>query len=282
MGDLLNKYFVNSAKDVLNGSFALSKKVMFTPEALPSFANTLYNIFLGIGVSLMTIIISVKLVQLMFDISNNCADYTVGELITRTIKSSAMIIICPFLIKVVVGQIAFPLGEFIFSQISMNSADLIDTYIQDTGISSVATGFMVVLIVGFIAGSCLCFFIKMCVYQVDLIFLQIYSVPVAISMLTDNFSFMETWWRELISQVVTVITQLICMLGVTWALSHQFTWYNFMILLGCCIDLIRNPRFLRDIWYSTGSGQSAMHMSGKIATRVMMIKNLGGRSYLQD
>lgn len=274
MGDLLNKYFTSCATSVLNAAFDLAKKLVFTPQNLPSFANTIYNVFLGVGASLMTVILAVKLVQLMFDISNNCADYTVGELITRTIKSSAMILICPFLIKIVVGQIAFPLGNWIFSQMQNNTADITKNFIQSSGISSITSGFALVLIVAFIAVAAVCFFIKMCVYQVDLIFLQIYSVPVAISMISDDFNFMETWWRELISQVLTVITQLICMLGVTWALNNKFTWYSFMILFGCCVNLIKGPRILRDMWYSTGTGKSAAHMSSKLATRVMMVKNL--------
>lgn len=282
MGELLNQYLTSCAQSVLKGSFDLAKKLIFTPQGLPSFANTLYNIFLGIGATLMTVIIAAKLVNLMFDVSNNCADYSVGELITRTIKSSAMIVICPFLIKIVVGEIAFPLGNWIFSQMSTDASNSLDSYVKSSGISSISTGFFLFLIVGFVAVSCFCFFLKMCVYQVDLIFLQIYSVPVSISMISDNFNYMDTWWRELISQVVTIITQLICMLGITWALSNKFTWYNFMILFGCCINLIKGPSFLRDMWYSTGSGRNAMHMGSKIATRVMMIKNLGGRSYLQD
>ncbi|QCH29070.1 conjugal transfer protein TrbL family protein [Clostridium tyrobutyricum] len=274
MGDLLNNYFISCATSVLNASFDLAKKLVFTPQSLPSFANTIYNVFLGVGASLMTVILAVKLVQLMFDISNNCADYTVGELITRTIKSSAMILICPFLIKIVVGQIAFPLGDWIFSQMQSNTSDITTNFIKSSGISSITSGFVLFLIVAFIAVASVCFFIKMCVYQVDLIFLQIYSVPVAISMISDDFNFMETWWRELISQVLTVITQLICMLGVTWALNNKFTWYSFMILFGCCVNLIKGPRILRDMWYSTGTGKSAAHMSSKLATRVMMVKNL--------
>ncbi|MFL0198045.1 conjugal transfer protein TrbL family protein [Clostridium sp. WILCCON 0269] len=274
MGSLLNDYFISSAKDVLQGSLDLAKKLIFTPQNLPDFANTVYNIFLGVGAYLLAIIVAVKLVNFMSDISNNCADYTVGELITRTVKASVMVVICPFLIKVIVGEIAFPLGNWIFNQISSNAADSLNNYIQSSGIASISKGFMLVVIIGFIAVASACFFIKMCVYQVDLIFLQIYSVPVAISMASDNFNFMDTWWRELISQVLTVITQLICMLGVTWALKNEFTWYNFMILFGCCCNLIKGPRILRDMWYSTGTGRTAMHMGGKLATRAMMVRNL--------
>lgn len=274
MGEMINQYLIDNAKSVLNASFELAKKLIFTPQNLPDFANTVYNIFLGAGAYLLAIIVAVKLVNLMCDISNNCADYTVGELITRTVKASAMIVICPFLIKVVVGEIAFPLGEWVFNQMADNTSSITQTYIQSSGIKSISDGFVLFLIVAFIAAASACFFIKMCVYQVDLIFLQIYSVPVAISMASDNFNFMDTWWRELISQVLTVITQLICMLGVTWALKNEFTWYNFMILFGCCCNLIKGPRILRDMWYSTGTGRTAMHMGGKLATRAMMVRNL--------
>ncbi|WP_144289761.1 hypothetical protein, partial [Clostridium autoethanogenum] len=66
MGNLLNQYLTSCAQSVLSGSFDLAKKLIFTPQGLPSFANTLYNIFLGIGATLMTVIVGAKLVNLMF------------------------------------------------------------------------------------------------------------------------------------------------------------------------------------------------------------------------
>jgi hypothetical protein len=66
------------------------------------------------------------------------------------------------------------------------------------------------------------------------------------------------------------------MVGVTWVLSNTFAWYNFMILVGCCVNLIKGPNFLRSMWYSTGTGKTAVNAGGKLATRIMMVQSLFG------
>lgn len=279
VGDMLNNYFLSSIKSALDAFFAMVAKLIFAPENLPQFANDVYNIFLATGAMLMLVILAVKIVQLEFDISNDCAQTTVGELIGRTVKASAMIVICPFLLKVLVGEIAFPLADFMFSQISTNTADGFVNYLKSSNIAEIQSStFVMMLMLGFIAISVICFFFKMCVYQVDLIFLNIYSVYVSCSMIADDNNYMGVWWRELISQITTILTQILCMVGVTWVLSNTFTWYNFMILIGCCVNLIKGPNFLRSMWYSTGTGKSAMNAGGKLATRIMMVQGLFGRA----
>lgn len=275
---MLNDYFLSIAESALNGFFQMIAKLIFSPQNLPQFANDIYNIFLGAGAMLMLVILAVKFVQLEFDISNDNAQTTVGELMGRTVKASAMIVICPFLLKVLVGQIAFPLGDFMFSEISSNTSKSVEAYINSSGISALSSGFMLIVMVAFVAVSVICFFFKMCVYQVDLIFLQVYSIPVCCSMVADDNNYMSIWWRELISQITTILTQVLCMVGVTWVFSNTFSWYNFMILIGCCVNLIKGPNFLRSMWYSTGSGKTAMNAGGKLATRMMMVQGMFGRS----
>lgn len=276
VGDMLNTYFISIAESALNAFFTMVAKLIFSPQNLPQFANDIYNIFLGAGAMLMLVILAVKFVQLEFDISNDNAQTTVGELLGRTVKASAMIVICPFLLKVLVGQIAFPLGDFMFSQIAANTSKSVEAYFTSSGISAISSGFMLAVMVGFVAIAVICFFFKMCVYQVDLIFLQIYSIPVSCSMIADDNNYMSIWWRELISQIATILTQVLCMVGVTWVFSNTFSWYNFMLLIGCCVNLIKGPNFLRSMWYSTGTGKSAMNAGGKLATRMMMVQSLFG------
>lgn len=271
---ILTKYFLSVITDSLNGFFALIAKLIFAPQALPQFANDMYNIFLAAGAALMTAIVAFKIVQLEFDISNDCAQTTVGELLGRTVKASAMIVVSPLLLKFLVGEIVYPLGDFMFGQIATNTADSFKAYITSSGISEITSGTMLIILTGFITIAVICFFFKMCVYQMDIILLQVLSVPASISLCADDNSYMGVWWREVISQITTILVQTLCMVGVTWVLTNTFSWYNFMLLIGCCVNLIKGPNFLRSMWYSTGTGKTAMNAGGKVATRIMMVKSL--------
>lgn len=267
---IMTDLFLTMFSNWLDGFFSLVSKLIFAPQALPKFANDMYNIFLATGATLMTAIVATRLIQLLFDISNDNAQTTVGELIGSTVKASAMVFLCPLLIKLIVGDIAYPLGDYMFSQISENTSTAVKAYITSSGLASITSGFMLDLLVGFIALAVIFFFFKMCVYQVDIIFLQIYSVYAACTMCAGENNYMGVWWREVLSQVVTILTQVLCMVGVTWAMTAKFEWYNFMILVGCCVNLIRGPKFLHSMWYSTGTSQ----VGGKIATRIWMMKNI--------
>lgn len=274
IGKILINAFMTMVTQTLDGFFAMVAKLIYAPQALPQFANDMYNIFLGAGASLMTAIVAFKIVQLMCDISNDNAQTTVGELLSRTIKASAMVVISPLLLKFLVGEIAYPLGDFMFSQISKNTSTAVQGYITSSGISEITSGTMLLILMGFIALAVVFFFFKMCVYQVDLILLLVLSVPASISMCADDNSYMGVWWREVISQITTILVQTLCMVGVTWVLTNKFTWYNFMILIGCGVNLIRGPKFLHTMWYSTGSGRAATNIGGKLATRMTMVKSL--------
>ena len=66
------------------------------------------------------------------------------------------------------------------------------------------------------------------------------------------------------------------MVGVVEIISgaNEFSWYQFMLLIGLCVLLIRGPSVTRNMWYATGAGKSMMGQGGKMASRVTMIKKL--------
>ncbi|WP_423243086.1 hypothetical protein [Bacillus cereus] len=41
-------------------------------------------------------------------------------------------------------------------------------------------------------------------------------------------------------------------------INEDITFFNFLLLIGCCVLLIKSPSVLRNMWYSTGSGRGMM------------------------
>ncbi|MCJ7843087.1 hypothetical protein MUB24_19840 [Lederbergia sp. NSJ-179] len=128
-----------------------------------------------------------------------------------------------------------------------------------------------------INGICCTFFHKMCIYHADILFLALVSPWAAISVMAEDNNYAGVWWREFLSQIVTIVLQVAAMVGVVEILTgsnRNMSWYKFMLLIGLCVLLIRGPSVTRSMWYATGAGKSKMNQGGKIAARMMMIRKI--------
>jgi len=272
IGNSINTYFLQCITQVLQQASLFISQILFEPKEMPDFFKKVYLIFVGIGSTIMAIIVLVNLVQYMLDVSNDQTQATVWEIITKTFKASFMIVAAPTLLILIVGQVVYPLGTYLFSTVAKDLATSTTSYITSIGnLFAQANSFVFLLMLFFITAAIVCFFFKMCVYHADLVLLEILSVWAAISMCANENNYMGVWWREVISQITTILVQTLLIAGVTTILASKFEWYNFMLLIGFCCLLIKGPSVLHSMWYSTGTGKTAM-AGGKIATRILMMK----------
>lgn len=272
IGGSINKYFLSSITQLLEQAANFISQILFEPKEMPDFFKKVYLVFLGIGVTVMGCIIAFKIVQYMVDVSNDQTQATVWEILTRTVKASFMIVAAPTLLLLIIGKIVYPLGNYMFKEVAADLTATTSTYLKSIGgLFQQENSFVLMLMMAFITIAVVSFFFKMCIYHADLILLQILSVWAAISMCADDNNYMSVWWREVISQITTILVQTLLMAGVTTILAHKFEWYNFMLLIGFCCLLIKGPSVLRSMWYTTGSGKTAMS-AGKLATRKLMLK----------
>jgi len=269
---IINTYIKKCITQVLHQASEFISKILFEPQEMPSFFKNVYMVFIGIGVTIMACIIAFKLVQYILDVSNDQTQATIWEIITRAVKSSFMIVAAPTLLTVIIGQVVYPLGTYIFSKIATDLATETTNYIISMGgLFTQTNSFVFILMILFITIAMVSFFFKMCIYHADLLLLEILSVWAAISMCADDNNYINVWWREILSQITTILVQTLLLAGVTSILGGRFEWYNFMLLIGFCCLLIKGPSVLRSMWYTTGAGQTAIS-GGKLATRMLMMK----------
>lgn len=276
----IRDFFIDLITDVLDSAFKLIAEVLFNPEQLTGFFLDLYTIFIGIGSMLMVCIVLFKVIQglLAAAASGESQQAHLGHTVIDTIKACAMIPIMPFVLWVIIGQIVYPLGEFMFRRIGTFSADGVEKLIKRGDIGSViGDGFMFIIVFGFVCVAVFAFFIKMCIYHADILFLNVLSVFAAISIVADDNNYAGVWWREVLSQITTIIVQVAIMVGVVEILTGSdggLTWYSFMLLIGLCVLLIRGPSVTRNMWYATGAGKSMIGQGGKLAARVHMVRKV--------
>lgn len=260
--------------DMLTAVFKFLAEVLFNHEALSGLFLDVYSVFAVFGGVLLVAIVLFRILNTMLNEATN-HEGNISEIIMSSIKASAMVFLLPVILYFVVKEILYPLMEYMFVEIAGSSSDIITDSIASTMVVDIfGTGTMAAtLLLLFLIVVFVIFTFKICVYHVDLIILEIFSVFAAITIATENYDFSEVWWREFLSQIVSIVTQVLLMAALVQLLANFNSWYDFMLIIGCGVLIIRGPSVLRSMWYSSGGAKGGISL-GKSATRVSMMRLL--------
>jgi len=260
--------------DMLTAVFKFLAEVLFNHETLSGLFLDVYSVFAVFGGVLLVAIVLFRILNAMLNEATN-HEGNISEIIMSSIKASAMVFLLPVILYFVVREILYPLMEYMFVEIAGSSSDIITDSIASTMVVDIfGTGTMAAtLLLLFLIVVFVIFTFKICVYHVDLIILEVFSVFAAITIATENYDFSEIWWREFLSQIVSIVTQVLLMAALVQLLANFNSWYDFMLIIGCGVLIIRGPSVLRSMWYSSGGAKGGISL-GKSATRVSMMRLL--------
>lgn len=260
--------------DLLTAVFKFLAEVLFNHEALSGLFLDVYRIFAVFGGVLLVAIVLFRILNAMLNEATN-NESNIAEIIVSALKASIMVFLLPIILYFVVKEILYPLMEYMFVEIAGSSSDIITNSIESSMVVDVfGSGTMAItLLLLFLVVVFIVFTFKICVYHVDLIILEIFSVFAAITIATENYDFSEVWWREFLSQIVSIVTQVLLMAAIVQLLANFNSWYDFMLIIGCGVLIIRGPSVLRSMWYSSGGAKGGISL-GKSATRISMMRLL--------
>ncbi|MEK4701928.1 conjugal transfer protein TrbL family protein [Solibacillus sp. FSL R7-0668] len=260
--------------DLLIAVFKFLAEVLFNHEALSGLFLDVYRIFAVFGGVLLVAIVLFRILNAMLNEATN-NESNIAEIIVSALKASIMVFLLPVILYFVVKEILYPLMEYMFVEIAGSSSDIITNSIESSMVVDVfGSGTMAItLLLLFLVVVFIVFTFKICVYHVDLIILEIFSVFAAITIATENYDFSEVWWRDFLSQIVSIVTQVLLMAAIVQLLANFNSWYDFMLIIGCGVLIIRGPSVLRSMWYSSGGAKGGISL-GKSATRISMMRLL--------
>ncbi|WP_077324100.1 conjugal transfer protein TrbL family protein [Virgibacillus siamensis] len=272
--DNIYDFFYEVIKEVMGFIFDALSNIVFNHEGLTGFMEKLFPIFIAIGGSLMLCICLFKVIQYMIQTSARGGSVEVGlsEIIIRAVLASAMVAILPAALTFIILGIVAPLGSWMFGKIGDYSTGVIIDYLHRGSIGDmIGDGFVFLILLGFLLVAFIAFTIKMCIYHADIVLLELLSVIAAVTLCADDNNYMSVWWREVLSQITTILLQMALMVSIVQIITSDLTWWNFMLLIGFSVLLIRGPSVTRHMWYATGSS-GALINGGKMATRMAMLK----------
>ncbi|MBT2720719.1 conjugal transfer protein TrbL family protein [Bacillus sp. ISL-46] len=137
-------------------------------------------------------------------------------------------------------------------------------------------GAALLILLAVFAVAFIAFLFSVAVFHADIMFLYLLSPLACVSVIADDNEYLGVWWRELLSQIVTIIAKIfLFVVALSILINENITFLNFVLLMGCCILLIKSPSVLRNMWYSSGSGRGMMGAMGgttKLIARRFLLK----------
>lgn len=253
IGEKINKWLSDILADCIKLFISLFNEIIGLLTEELSIIGVWYILFVSIcGILLLCIVIYRILTSIWSEAYGS--EVAISHIILDTIKASASIPIMVFAQTFLQASIIFPLLSYFFKEQGMFAADAITGVSEVGGI--VLSGFVFVLFVLFFTIVLGCFFIKMCRFYADMILFTL-AVPVAaISIVTENFDFSQTWWRKLLYLNISLLAQVLCLTVMIFGVLHLSDGFiYFMAAIGFGILVIVPPSVVEDFWTSSGTSK---------------------------
>lgn len=240
------------------------ENTLFNYDGLGGYALEAYNLFVYLGGILLVTVALGKVITQILSETEGSQEADIWWTITQSVKAGALLVIMPLVISTTMNYVVKPLGSYFVGGVGSLSIDRINEMANSSDFKSAFDGTMSLILIWLFVLIVLGFFvIKMFVAQAQLLMAEILSPIVAISVVTDDYNFMDTWWKDILSHVATLITLSLSMLLFVEALSigDDLLWTKLPAIIGSGALVISGPTIIKNLWFSSGAGRSGMGMA---------------------
>ena len=272
MGNKILVMFTEWLKELVTTFINFLQHVLFNYDGLGGFGLKAYNLFVFFGGILLVAVCLGKVITQLLSEAEGSQEANIWWTLVQSVKAGGLLVLMPLVISLSMNYVVKPFGNYFIENIGAVSSKQItnmmgtESFIEvfDSTMSVVLVWLFILIVLGF-------FVIKMVVTIAQVTMDEIISPLCAISVVSDNFNFMDNWWRDILSHVVTLITLCLSMLLFTEALamSGDTVWAKLPAMIGSGALVISGPSIVKSIWYSSGAGRSGMGMARTVVNYAM-------------
>lgn len=263
-------------QDFIQWALLMCNDLLLKKGAEIQFFSTVNNFLLAITSTIALTIVLYKIVEVM---SKNAAGDAIsyGPVIVNTLKSALLIPAMPFIQKILLEEVAYNMGNWMISEGSKVSEEKIEQMLDPRNFATLHfQGAALLILLAVFAIAFIAFLFSVAIFHADIMFLYLLSPLACVSVIADDNEYLGVWWRELLSQIVTILAKIFLFVAaLSILINEEITFFNFLLLMGCCALLIKSPSVLRNMWYSSGSGRGMMGAMGgasKLTARRFLLK----------
>lgn len=263
-------------EDFIEWALLMCNDLLLKQNAEVEFLSSMNNLLIALTSTIAVTIILYKIIEVM---SRNAAGDAVayGPVIVNTLKSALLIPAMPFVQKILLEEVAYNMGNWMIGEGSKVSQEKIENMLAPNNFEALHfQGAALLILLAVFALAFIAFLFSVAIFHADVMFLYLLSPLACVSVIADDNEYLGVWWRELLSLIVTILSKIfLFVIALSILINENLTFLNFLLLMGCCILLIKSPSVLRNMWYSSGSGRGMMGAMGgttKLAARRFLLK----------
>jgi hypothetical protein len=263
-------------EDFIEWALLICNDLLLKQNPEIQFFESVNNFLLALTSTIAVTIVLYKIIEV---ITRNAAGDAVayGPVIVNTLKSALLIPAMPFIQKILLEKVAYNMGNWMIGEGSKVNKEKIEEMLVPSNFAALHfQGAALLILLAVFAVAFIAFLFSVAVFHADVMFLYLLSPLACVSVIADDNEYLGIWWRELLSQIVTILAKIfLFIVALSILINENITFLNFLLLMGCCILLIKSPSVLRNMWYSSGSGRGMMGAMGgttKLVARRFLLK----------
>lgn len=259
---MINNWFASIFTEILKFFLSLFGSLASALDENVSLIDTWYNVFVALVGVLIVAVVLVRIFSALLSEGERASgiygmEPTISIIIMDVVRACGAIPVMVFAQGLLQNKIIFPIIRWLFDEQALFSAETITDITSFGGIQ--IGGFVLILFILFFAIVLGVFFFKMCIFYANLAFFTLATPFVAMSMVTENYDYFQTWWRKLLYMNLSLLAQVMSLTMTVWAFNNLGdSLQGFMLIIGGGVLVMRAPAIIEDFWSSSGTTNKAM------------------------
>lgn len=272
IGERLQEMFLEWITSAIEMVVEFLQNILLNYDGLAGLALDAYNLFVYVGGLLVVTLALAKVIQQLLSEAEGSQEADIWYTIINSFKAGVLIVIMPFIISVTMNGIVQPISSYFIEEMGILTVDNIEGVMNaetmpdifSEGLNQAILMLFLLIVIGFYA-------FKLFVSQAQILMLEILSPIVAVSVVSEDYDFMDNWWRDLLSHTLTIMVLTLCMALFTEALTMdtETIWGKLPLLIGSGALVLSGPSLLKSIWFSSGAGRAGGGVARTLMYRVM-------------
>ena len=263
--------------DVIESFFKFIADGLFSGTELSGIFKQMNTIFIAIGSSVIICIVLYRIiVGMLSEGEGKTQDQLLSELAIGGVKVGMMIYLLPILLSFCLNKIVYPFCKYLFVDIADSSAKTFTNFakfgLKSMGFASLS-GIMLVLMLLFMTVVVISFVYRFCVFHAEWIYIQVFSVWVAISYLTVDNNMINDYLKRVGYEFTNLIIAVSAMAGIIELLAKKNIGAgDVMLIIGLGFVEIKGAGIANVIFGGRPSGGLMRGISSTVSNATRMFK----------
>src|SRR5699024_10457743 len=202
----IKNIFLEWIRSAIEMAVEFLQNTLVNYEDLAGIALDAYNLFVFLGGLLLITLALGKVIKQLISEAEGSQEADIWFTLLNSFKAGAYIVIMPFIISITMNGIVQPISSYFINEMGVLTVNNLQGFIESDTLPAIFNaGLNQAILMLFLLVLIMVFAFKMFIAQAQILILEILTPLCAASVITEDFNFVENWWRDLLSHTLTII-----------------------------------------------------------------------------